>query len=146
MRVILNEEVKSLGNRGEVRNVSAGFARNFLIPKGLAFEDTPANMARFTATKKKYEEKVLRDKNHAEEAARVLDGYSLTIARRVGEQELLYGSVTAADIAAALAEKGVEVDKRKIEMEPIKRLGSYEVPVHLHHEITPKLKIEVVAE
>lgn len=144
MRVILNDDVNHLGKRGDIKNVANGFARNFLIPKGLAYQETKANLARFQAEKKQWEAKAAHEKTSAEELARSIDGISLTVSRRVGEQEALYGSVTASDIADELAKKGIEIDKRKIELgEPIKRLGSFEVPVRLHREVTAKLKVEV---
>lgn len=147
MRIILNEEVKNIGHRGDVKNVADGYARNFLIPKGLAYQHSPANLSRFNQEKKKYEQKMLKEKAVAEEAGRALEAVSLRISRRVGEQEALYGSVTAADIAAELAKNGIELDKRKIELgEPIKKLGTYEFPVRLHRDVTAKLAVEVVAE
>lgn len=147
MRVILNEEVTNLGHRGDIKNVAPGYARNFLIPKGLAYQETPSNLARFAAEKKKYDLKAEKEKTVAEEAARALDGLALKVARRVGEQELLYGSVTASDVAAALAAKGVEIDKRKIVLEePIKRLGTYDIPLRLHRDVQVKISLEVVAE
>jgi large subunit ribosomal protein L9 len=146
MRVILNDDVNHLGKRGDIKNVADGFARNFLIPKGFAYQETKANLARFQADKKQWDAKLVREKTSAEELAKSIEGVELTISRRVGEQEALYGSVTAADIADALAAKGVEIDKRKIELdEPIKRLGSFEVPVRLHREVAAKLKVAVTA-
>ena len=147
MRVILNDDVAHLGKRGDIKNVAAGFARNFLIPKGLAYQETKANLARFQAEKKQWEAKAAKEKTSAEELARSLDGVALTISRRVGEQEALYGSVTASDIAEELAKKGIEIDKRKLELaEPIKRLGTFEVPVRLHRDVTAKLSVEVAAQ
>jgi len=147
MRVILNDEVKNVGHRGDVKNVADGYARNFLIPKGMAYQETKANLARFAQEKKKYDVRQLKDKTAAEESAGSLRGLSVKVARKVGEQEVLYGSVTTADIAEALAAKGIELDKRKIVLaDPIKRIGTFQIPIHLHKDVTVEITLDVVAE
>ena len=147
MKVILTEDVSSLGLMGTVVEVAKGYARNFLIPQGKAMEATPGNLARVEQAKAKY----FQAQAKAREAAMVqvahLEGVGVTIAQRVGEEDRLYGSVTAAMIAEALADKGFEIDKKQLELEePIKKLGSYEVAVRLAPEVKGTITVEVVAE
>jgi large subunit ribosomal protein L9 len=147
LKVILTEDVSSLGAMGAVVDVARGYARNYLIPQGKAMEASPGNLARVEQAKAKY----LQSQAAAREAAMVrvahLEGVSVTIAQRVGEEERLYGSVTAAMIAEALADKGVELDKKQLEIaEPIKKLGTYEVTVRLAPEVKGTITVEVVAE
>jgi large subunit ribosomal protein L9 len=132
---------------GTVVEVAKGYARNFLIPQGKAMEATPGNLARVEQAKAKY----FQAQAKAREAAMVqvahLEGVGVTIAQRVGEEDRLYGSVTAAMIAEALADKGFEIDKKQLELEePIKKLGSYEVAVRLAPEVKGTITVEVVAE
>jgi large subunit ribosomal protein L9 len=147
LKVILTEDVSSLGLMGTVVEVAKGYARNFLIPQGKAMEATPGNLARVEQAKAKY----FQAQAKAREAAMVqvahLEGVGVTIAQRVGEEDRLYGSVTAAMIAEALADKGFEIDKKQLELEePIKKLGSYEVAVRLAPEVKGTITVEVVAE
>lgn len=147
MKIILTEDISPLGAMGAVVDVARGYARNYLIPQGKAMEATPGNLARVEQAKAKY----LQTQAAAQEAAMVqvahLQGVAVTIAQRVGEEERLYGSVTAAMIAEALADQGVEVDKKQLELEePIKKLGSYEVTVRLAPEVKGTITVEVVAE
>ncbi len=147
MKVILTEDVSSLGAMGAVVDVARGYARNYLIPQGKAMEANSGNLARVEQSKAKY----LLAQAAAREAALVqvahLEGVSVTIAQRVGEEDRLYGSVTAAMIAEALADKGLELDKKQLELaEPIKQLGTYEVTVRLAPEVKGTITVEVVAE
>ncbi len=147
MKVILTEDVTPLGAMGTVVDVARGYARNYLIPQKKAMEATPGNLARVEQAKAKY----LQTQAAAREAAMVqvahLEGVVITIAQRVGEEDRLYGSVTAAMIAEALADKGYEVDKKQLELEePIKKLGTYEVAVRLAPEVKGMISVEVVAE
>ena len=146
MKVILTEDVSSLGAIGTVVDVARGYARNYLIPQGKAMEANPGNLARVEQSKAKY----LLAQAAAREAALVqvahLEGVSVTIAQRVGEEDRLYGSVNAAMIAEALADKGLEIDKKQLELaEPIKQLGTYEVTVRLAPEVKGTITVEVVA-
>jgi large subunit ribosomal protein L9 len=132
---------------GTVVDVARGYARNYLIPQKKAMEATPGNLTQVEKAKAKY----LQAQSQAREAALVqvahLEGVSVTIAQRVGEEERLYGSVTVAMIAEALADQGVEVDKKQLELtEPIKKLGNYEVTVRLAPEVKGTITVEVVAE
>jgi large subunit ribosomal protein L9 len=147
LKVILTEDVTSLGAMGTVVDVARGYARNYLIPQKKAMEATPGNLTQVEKAKAKY----LQAQSQAREAALVqvahLEGVSVTIAQRVGEEERLYGSVTVAMIAEALADQGVEVDKKQLELtEPIKKLGNYEVTVRLAPEVKGTITVEVVAE
>ena len=147
MKVILTEDVTPLGAMGAVVDVARGYARNYLIPQGKAMEASPGNLARVEQAKAKY----LQAQASARDAAMVqvahLEGVSVTIAQRVGDEDRLYGSVTVAMIAEALADQGVEVDKKQLELaEPIKKLGSYEVIVRLAPEVKGTITVEVVAE
>jgi large subunit ribosomal protein L9 len=144
MKVILADDVRGLGHRGDTVAVKPGYARNFLFPQGLAWEVTPANARRLTEEKKKYDDKNLREKAVAEEASRKIEGLRITITKKAGEGDVLYGSVTPTDIADALGERGVEVDRRRIEVaEPIKRLGEHTVHVRLHRDVVAELIVEV---
>lgn len=147
MKVILLENVASLGPAGTVVEVARGYARNFLIPKGKAQEATPENLARFEAQRARLSQLALKEKEAARELAARLNEVVVTIAQRVGEGERLYGSVTSTMIAQALADKGFKVDRRQIELEePIKRLGTYEVTIRLAPEVKARLQVDVVPE
>jgi large subunit ribosomal protein L9 len=147
MRIILNDDVPNLGVRGAVCDVKAGYARNFLIPKGLAYEATTANMARFKQEQKRWEERQAHEKSAAEALAGDFAGLELTFKRRAGDEDTLYGSVTAADIAVALADKGIEVDRRKVYLEQhIKRLGTFTAEIHLHREVRVPITLHVERE
>lgn len=147
MEVILREDVKSLGKAGELVKVKPGYARNFLLPKGLAYEATDGNRKRIQAESKARAARASEDRSAAEGFAAALAGVSLTLARKVGEGNRLFGSITAQDLADALAAQGQILDKRKIELEhPIKTLGFHSVPVRLHHEVQAELRVNVVPE
>jgi large subunit ribosomal protein L9 len=146
MKVILADDVRGLGHRGETVTVKPGYARNFLLPQGFAYEATAANVRRLSEDKKKYDEKMLQGKAVAEEAARKVEGLTVAIAKKAGDEGHLYGSVTASEIADALAAKNIEVDRRRIELaEPIRQLGSHTVHVRLHRDVVATLTVDVQA-
>ena len=146
VKVILTDEVRGLGNRGEVVSVAAGYARNFLLPKELAYPATPGNMKRLEQERKRYDVAQAKEKDQASTVAKAFDGLTVTVRKKAGEQGALYGSVTAADLAEALVAKGITIDRRRIELEePIKRLGTHVVHVRLHREVIATLNVEVVA-
>ena len=145
MEVILREHVENLGRRGDVVKVADGYARNFLLPRKMALPVTEANRRWIERERRIVEAREASEKEAAEAVVSRLADVTLSFARRVGDSDTLYGSVTAADIAEALAEKQVEVDKRKILLpEPLKQLGEFTVPVRLHREVTADLKVAVV--
>ena len=146
MKVILNDHVEHLGDRGTTLEVKPGYARNFLIPKGLAYEATPANLARVKQQTKNWEQQEAKDKGEAEVIAGQLAGTELTFVRRAGEGDALYGSVTSSDVAAALAERGLTVDRRKIELEHIKRLGTFTAGIRLHRDVRVPVTLHVKPE
>jgi large subunit ribosomal protein L9 len=144
MKVILADDVGGLGHRGDTVNVKPGYARNYLFPQGLAWEATVANTRRLAEEKKKYDEKTLREKAVAEEVSRKVQGIRLVVTKKAGEGDVLYGSVTPSEIADALAEKGIEVDRRRVELaEPIKRLGEHTIHVRLHKDVVAEVTVEV---
>ena len=146
MKVILADDIRGLGHRGDTVTVKPGYARNFLLPQGVAYEATDANVRRLKEEKKKYDEKMLQGKSVAEEAAKKVEGITVTILKKAGEEGHLYGSVTPAEIADALIAKNVEVDRRRIELaEPIRSLGTQTVHVRLHRDVIAPLNVEVQA-
>ena len=145
MEVILIENVDALGRAGQIVHVKDGYARNYLIPKKMALMATKGNVRRMDEFKKRIEESQLREKAVAEEAAARIQAVTLSIARKAGEKERLFGSVTSLDIHTALAEKGIEVDRRKIQLdEPIKSLGEFQVPIKLHPDVSTQVSVNVV--
>jgi large subunit ribosomal protein L9 len=147
MQIILQEDVEKLGNRGELVDVAAGYARNYLLPRKLGIEATPGNMKRLERMRVTFAKKEASEKGAAQTLADSLQGVSLTFARKAGENEQLFGSVTSADITEALEAQGYHIDKRKITLaDPIKLVGEYEIPVKLHREITTNLKVAVTKE
>jgi large subunit ribosomal protein L9 len=147
MRVVLREDVEKLGRRGEVVKVADGFARNFLLPKGKALAATDGNLKVIEKEKRRYVQRVAKEKGEMEALAQRIAGVSLTLVRKVGEHDVLYGSVTTGDIADGLEKEGIQVDRRRIQLvEPIKSLGIYNVPVKLHAEVRAEVKVWVVKE
>ncbi len=147
MEVILKEDVLKLGNRGDVVKVADGYGRNYLLPEKLAIEATPANKAVIEQMKHSAIRKLAKEKVEAEELSKLLDAVELVFERKVGESDHLFGSVTAADIAGQLAEKGFTVDRRKIALdEPLRSLGEFHVPIKLHREVTSHVKVTVQPE
>ncbi len=147
MKVILTENLPSLGTAGTVVEVTRGYARNFLIPQGKAMEANPGNLARFESQRARLSQEAGKEQEAALELAARLAEVSLTIPQRVGESERLYGSVTNVAIAQALDEKGFVVDRKDLELdEPIKRLGTYLVTLRLAPEVKAQIRVEVVPE
>jgi large subunit ribosomal protein L9 len=145
--VILRADVENLGSAGEVVHVRPGFARNYLIPQGLALEATEGNRRMFEEERRQSGRTVEREKAHAEDMASELEGVSLTFTMRAGEEGRLFGSVTNADISEALEKDGLQVDRRDIVLEePIKELGVYRVPIRLHADVEPVIRVWVVAQ
>ena len=147
MEVILREHVEHLGRRGEIVKVAAGYARNYLLPRKLALAVTEGNKRIIARERQVADAREAEEKQTAEALASRLAAAELTIERRVGETEALYGSVTSADIAEALAANGLEIEKRKIHLdEPIKAIGEFTVPVRLLRDVTAQLKVHVVKQ
>ncbi len=144
MKIILKEDVKDLGAIGSIVDVSKGYGRNYLIPRNLAVEANPKNIKQFEHQKKVILEKVRKVRQSAEDIAGQISKMTISIEAQAGEEDKLFGSVTSKDIAEAIAEQGVEIDKRKILLEePIKRLGTYSVSVKIHHDVTASVNVEV---
>ena len=147
MEVILREHIDNLGRRGEVVKVANGYARNFLLPRKLALAVTEANKRQIEREREAAEARDLEEKGAAEAFGHRLSQTEVEIARRVGENDTLYGSVTSADIAQALLAKGFEIEKRKIQLpEALKALGEVTVPVKVHRDVTAQVKVKVVKE
>ena len=144
IRVLLQENVDNLGTTGEVVRVRPGFARNFLIPRGLAVPASSGNMARADELKRLSALRADQALEAAQQKAEQLSALNIKLERVVGAEQKMYGSVTARDIVEAFAARGVELDKKKVELkEPIKEIGTFEVPVKLHPKVTTNLKIEI---
>lgn len=147
MEVILREHVDKLGRRGDVVKVAAGYARNYLLPRKLALAVTESNKRQVERERVLGEAREIEEKSQAEAFAARLGQVDIEIARRVGENDTLYGSVTSADIAQALQAKGFDIDKRKIQLvDPLKALGESAVPVKIHRDVTAQVKVKVVPE
>ena len=147
MEVILREHVDHLGKRGEIVKVADGYARNYLLPRKLALPATEGNKKHVDRERKKMEVRESEEKSQADAIAARLASVEITIARRVGETDQLYGSVTSGDIADYLKGKGFDIDRRKLILpEPIKTIGDHDVPLKLHREVTAALKVHVVKE
>jgi len=147
MEVILREHVEHLGRRGDVVKVAEGYARNYLLPRKLALAVNDNNKRQIDREKKLAEARDMEEKASAEAIAQRLSQLEIEIARRVGEHDTLYGSVTSADIAQALQAKGFEIDKRKIVLaDPLKAIGETSVPVKIHRDVTAQVRVKVVAE
>jgi large subunit ribosomal protein L9 len=147
MEVILKEDVNNLGHRGDVVKVAAGYGRNYLLPQNLAMEANANNKAVIEQMKNSAVRKSAKEKTEAEALVAQLDAIALTFARKTGENDHLFGSVTSSDIAQQLEEKGFTIDRRKIHLdEPLKSLGDFLVPVRLHREVTAHVKVVVQAE
>jgi large subunit ribosomal protein L9 len=148
MEVILRQAVDNLGKPGDIVKVSAGYARNYLIPRGVAYEATPGNRKRIAQEKARLEAAENERRATAETLAARLEQVSLTFSARVGEEEKLFGSVTAADIAQQLHAQGFpEVEKRQIDLhDPIKSLGVYKIPIRLHADVRPEIRVWVIKQ
>ena len=147
MKIILLEEIPSLGALGAIVEVAPGYGRNYLIPQGKALEATKGNIARFEQQRSRLMQQYMKEKDAAQALADRMSAITLTIPQRVGESERLYGSVTNVHIAEALTVQGLEIDRKKIDMpEPIKTLGLHEAVIKLHTDVKATIKIEVVPE
>ena len=147
MEVILRRAVDNLGHPGDLVKVSAGYARNFLLPRGYAFEATPGNRKRIEQERQRLEAAETDRRDQAQAIADRLSEVSLTFSARVGEEGKLFGSVTAADIAQQLEAQGHHVEKRQIDLhEPIRSLGVYRVPIRLHADVRPEIKVWVIKQ
>jgi large subunit ribosomal protein L9 len=147
MEVILREHVDNVGRRGEVVKVADGYARNYLLPRKLALLVTEGNKKQIEREREKFEAKESEERKVAEAIAERLTAVEIEIARRVGDTQALFGSVTSGDIAEALTARGFEIERRKLQLnEPIKKLGEYEVPVKLTRDVIARIKVRVIAE
>ena len=147
MEVILRADIEKLGSRGQVVNVAAGYARNFLLPKRLAVEATAANKKIIDEERQAHLRREAKEQAEAEDLSKLMAGVSVTIAQKAGENEQLFGSVTAKDIAEALEKKNYRIDRRKIHLDdPIKQLGEYKVQVRLHREVSAEIGVTVIKE
>lgn len=147
MEVILRDDVRSLGKAGELVRVKPGYARNYLLPQGLAYEATEGNKKRIAAETRARGARLASEKAGAEAFAATLGALTVTVSGKAGEEGRLFGSITAQDIAAALAAQGHEVDRRRIELDtPIRSLGEHTVAVRLHPEVHADVRVTVVAE
>ena len=147
MKVVLKDDVKNLGKMGQIIDVADGYARNYLVPRGLASEANTKNIKALEHEKRIIEGKAKKVKNSAQELLNKISAMTFTIRAKAGDEGKLFGSVTTMDIAELLHKEGLEIDKKKISLdEPIKRLGSYSVNVKLHPEISTQLNIQVIQE
>jgi large subunit ribosomal protein L9 len=147
MEIILREDVDKLGARGQVVKVASGYARNFLLPKRLAVAATEANKKIVEQERQAHLRKEAKLKNEAEDLGKILTGVSVSIAQKAGENDQLFGSVTAKDIAEALEKQNFTIDRRKIQLdEPIRQLGEHKVTVRLHREVPIEITVNVVKE
>jgi len=147
IEVILREDIKTLGRAGEMVRVKPGYARNYLLPQGLAYEATEGNKKRIAAETRVRSAKNQAERVEAERFAATLNEVTLTLSGKAGEEGKLFGSITSQDIADALARQGYTVDRRRIELEhPIKSTGAHTVAVRLHPEVNAELRVSVVAD
>lgn len=145
IEVILRDDVTSVGKAGELVRVRPGYARNYLLPQGLAYEATPGNRKRIEAETRSRTARLATEKAGAEEFAARLRDTPLTVSGQAGEEGKLFGSITASDIAEALKEKGIEIDRRKVELaHPIKTLGEHTVSVRVHPEVPAEVRVTVI--
>ena len=147
MDVILREDIDKLGARGQVVHVAAGYARNFLLPKKLAVPATESNKKIVEQERQAHLRKEAKQKDEAVDLGKMLNGVSVTISQKAGENDQLFGSVTVKDVADALERKNFTIDRRKIQLdEPIKQLGEHKIPVRLHRDVTAEITVNVVRE
>jgi large subunit ribosomal protein L9 len=147
MEVILRETIDNLGRAGQVVKVADGYARNFLLPKKLAYIATPGNLKVIEAERQSLLRREAKQKDDAEKLQQMLDNVEITVRRKVGEHDALYGSVTNSDVAEALEMKGIHIEKRKIHMDDhIKSIGEFSIPIRLFKDVTAHIKLKVEAE
>jgi large subunit ribosomal protein L9 len=147
MEVILREHIDNLGRRGDLVKVADGYARNYLLPRKMALLATEGNKRVIEREKVKFDAQEAEEQKVAQALADRLANVEIEVARRVGETDTLFGSVTNADVAEALAAKGFDIDRRKVQLhDPIKKLGEFNVPIKLHRDVVVAMKLKVVAE
>lgn len=147
MEIILRQGVENLGKPGDVVKVKSGYARNYLLPHGLAYEATPGNLKRIQQERARLDAEENERRGAAQTLAERLEQVSLTFSARVGEEGKLFGSVTPADIAQQLEAQGFHIEKRQIDLhEPIKALGVYRVPIRLHADVKPEVRVWVIKQ
>ena len=147
MQIILRHAIENLGKPGDVVTVTPGYARNYLLPRGFAYEATPGNLKRIAQEKARLEAAENERRDAAQKLASKLEAVSLTFSARVGEEGKLFGSVTSADIAQQLEAQGFHIEKRQIDLhEPIKTLGVFSVPLRLHAEVKPEIRVWVIKQ
>lgn len=147
MEVILLQDVEKLGTRGQVVKVASGYGRNHLLPKKIALAATPQNKKWVGQQRVRFLKMEAKEQADAEELAKIMEGVSVTVKRKSGEQGTLFGSVTAMDVAEGLAAQGYNIDRRKIQLQtPLKLLGEYDVAVKLHREVAQTIKVKVESE
>jgi len=147
MEIILRDHVDNLGRRGEIVKVADGYARNYLLPRKLALLATEGNKRVVERERAKFDAKEADERKVVDAQADRLSNVEVVIVRRVGDTQALYGSVTTSDIADALAAKGFDIDRRKLQLaDPIKKIGDVDVPIKLHRDVTATIKVKVVAE
>ena len=147
MDVILREDIDKLGSRGQVVHVAAGYARNFLLPKKMAVAATESNKKIVEQERQSHLRKEAKQKDEATDLGKMLNGVTVTISQKAGENDQLFGSVTSKDVADALEQKGYTIDRRKIQLdEPIKQLGEHKVVVRLHRDVTAEVTVNVVRD
>jgi large subunit ribosomal protein L9 len=147
MELLLKEDVENLGARGDLVKVRSGYGRNYLLPRGLAIQATPANIKQIEMQRKALLKREAVERDTAQQQSDLLKDVTLEFARKVGEHGILYGSVTSMDVAEALAAKGYEIDRKRVQLkDPIKSTGEYEVPIKLHREVTSNIKVVIKKE
>ena len=147
MKIILKQDIENVGRKGDIVNVSAGFGRNYLLPKKLALEVTPSNLKMIEIERQSLKKKVEKERQSYQDVIRRLNELTVSFIRKSGEKDMIFGSVTASDIKDALDKLGFEIEKKKIALdEPIKRLGNYTVPVKVFHDDKASLRVEVRKE
>lgn len=147
MKVVLRQDVDNLGDRGQVVNVAPGYARNFLLPKGLALEATAGNLRTLELQRKVWEKREAKEADGARQVAARIAGVKLSVSKKAGEHDTLYGSVTTSEIADLLKAQGIDVDRRRIQLkDPIKTVGTFKIPIKIHRQVVAEAELEVVAE
>ena len=147
MQIILQEDIEKLGHRGDIVTVKPGYARNFLLPRKLAVEASAGNLKAIERIRTSLAKKTATELDAAQKQAALINGVSLRFTRKTGENDQLFGSVTSSDIAEAVAKKGINLDRRQIQLhDPLKTLGEFTIPVKLHKEVTAHLKVVIEKE
>jgi len=147
MKIILLEDVSTLGRRGEVRDVADGYARNYLLPHKLALTATAANLKNLDGIKARQDSQAAKNLAQAQEQAQAIEGLHLALSRQASDEDRLFGSVGRNDVAAFLGQNKLDIERRRIGLdEPIKTVGEFTVPVRLHHDVTAQLKVSVTRE